>query len=191
MEEKWDSTETEESDGEEEDMWAGEVPAEIETPVAFVPRDLPTAAVDVDIPSSIFCDTVSSFETFVKTPATTITSPALSISTLSDLTPTELGEEVIHREERTTARQDTFYFQGGNVEIACGDTVFRVHSNVVSSPSYKLRSVLSPLALLHAPTPGGCPRITVPDNPEDFAVLLKVIYTPGWVVPSLETNYVN
>ena len=107
-------------------------------------------------------------------PAGTVSSPTLSISTVSDLTPTELGEI-----EQTTARHDTFYFEDGNVEIMCGDTVFRIHSTVIGFSSPKLRDILSPSELLHAPIPEGRPRITISESAEDFEILLKMIYTPG------------
>ncbi|KAF9644393.1 hypothetical protein BDM02DRAFT_3263577 [Thelephora ganbajun] len=68
----------------------------------------------------------------------------------------------------------------GNVEIVCGDTVFRVHSTIVSFSSPNLRDILSQPALLRAQAPEGPPRITIPDSPEDFGILLKMIYTPGF-----------
>ena len=179
--------ETEECKGEEEDTLAAEVPAEIETPIAFVPRDLPTAAADIDLPSSILHGIESSSDTFVNIPDTILSSPALSISTVSDLTPTELGEEVEYSEDpETITRHDTFYFADGNVEIVCGGTVFRIHSTTISFSSPKLRDILSPSALLSAPTPGGYPRINLPDSAKDFAILLKLIHTPGLVASSLK-----
>jgi hypothetical protein len=100
-----------------------------------------------------------------------------SFGVVSDLTPTELGD--IENGQEETTSQDTFYFEDGNMEIACGDTIFRVHSTIVSFSSSKLREILSRPALLKAPTPEGCPRITVLDSAEDFTMLLKMIYTPG------------
>ena len=96
---------------------------------------------------------------------------------MSDLTPTELGE--VEQGQEQEASNDTFYFEDGNVEIVCGDSVFRVHSSVISFSSSKLREILSQSALLSSPTPEGRPRITISDNAEDFAMLLKMIYTPG------------
>lgn len=164
---------------------AAEVPAEVEAPVTFVSEDLPVATVDVDIHSSILGSIVSpsglqdveSSKTCVDILVTTVSSPALSFSTISDFTPTEFGE--IDRNEQTTARHDTFDFEDGNVEIVCGDTVFRVHSTIISVSSSKFRDILSPPTLLNAPMPEGFPRVTVSDSAEDFAVLLKMIYTPG------------
>ena len=172
-------------------MLATEAPAEIKTPVAFVPRDLPTAAVDTDISLSIPHDVEPSSDTFLNISSTALSSPTLSISTISDLTPTELGEEIEHCGEQMAARHETLYFEDGNVEIVCGDTVFRVHSTIISFSSSKLRDILSPSTLLNAPTPGGCPRVVFKDSAEDFAVLLKMIYIPGYVPPPIEVCPAN
>ena len=163
---------------------AAKAPAEVETPTTFVSQSLPVATINV--PSSILRsmspfilqDAESFSETYLSIPATTITSPTSSPSTVSDSTPTELGE-IERSEEQTIAPHDTFYFEDGNVEIVCGNTVFRVHSTIVSFASTKLRDILSPLTPLNASMPEGRPRITVSDSAEDFAVLLKMIYTLG------------
>ena len=189
-EEQRDSRKIQEVGGDEE--MGAELPAEAETPVVFATKDLPADTIDIRLPSSILQDisfpsvlhgVQSSSETFVDIPAGTISSPTLSISTISDLTPTELGEEIEHKgeeqEEQTTTRHDTFYFEDGNVEIVCGHTLFRVHSTIISFSSSKLRDILSPLALLHAPTPEGRPRIIISESAKDFGTLLKMIYTPG------------
>ena len=120
------------------------------------------------------------FDTPADAPISTTSSPTLSISTISDLTPTELGEDnVKDSDEPIFARHETFYLGDGNVEIMCGHTIFRIHSPIVSFSSPKLRDMLSQPTLLNAPTPEGCPRIVFDDSAEDFAVLLKMIYTPG------------
>jgi hypothetical protein len=175
---------------EQEDGMVAGTSTEINTPVAFVPQDLPTVTIDITIPSSILqaiespsiLHDVGSFpETFVEVPTEAPSSPTFSISTtVSDLTPTELGEDIGEGSgERASSRHETFYLEDGNVEIACGHTLFRVHSTTISFSSPKLRDILSRSALLHAPVPEGCPRITVTDTAEDFAVLLKMIHTPG------------
>jgi hypothetical protein len=131
-------------------------------------------------------------KTFVEVLAGTSSSPTLSVSTISDMTPTELGEDIGERNnERMTTRHETFYFEDGNVEILSGSTVFRVHSTIVSFSSPKLREILSQSALLHAPAPEGPPCITVTDSAVDFAALLKMIYTPGWVSPVPRVGSVN
>ena len=186
--------------GEEgESMVAAESPPEVGTPLASVPKNLSAATIDIDIPSftlrstvlpPILQDVVSPSETFVNIPATAPSSPSLSISTVSDLTPTELGE-IEHSEEQTTIHHKTFYLEDGNVEITCGHTIFRVHSPVVSFSSSKLRDVLSPSSLLNAPMREGCPRVTLSDSAEDFEVLLKMIYTPGCASPPLNVRSMN
>ena len=172
--------------GREEGVTAVDVSAEVKTPVAFVPQYLPVTAIDVEIPSSIMQDIESSLETFINIPSGAV-SPALSISTVSDLTSTELGEEIEDDEKQRAPRLDTVYFEDGNVEIECGETVFRVHSSVISFSSSKLGEIISQPALRDAPTPEGLPRITISDTAEDFLSLLKMIYTP-WLVSNLAIN---
>jgi hypothetical protein len=181
----------------EEDVAAVESSAEVKTPVAFAPQDLPVATIPTEIPSSIlqdiesssvFSDGDSSLESFIDVPSGAA-SPTLSISTVSDLTPMEFGEESERGETQTTTRHGSLYFEDGNVEIVCGDTVFRIHSSIVSFSSSELRDILSQQALLDAPTPEGRPRITTSDSTEDFATLLKMIYTPGLVsCPPIRTT---
>ena len=111
-----------------------------------------------------------------------VSSPTLSISTISDLTPTEFDEDIGESsDERVPIHHETFYLEDGNVEIMCGQTIFRVHSPVISFSCHNLRNILSSSALLGAPMPEGCPRVAFKDDPEDFSVLLKMIYTPGYV----------
>jgi len=131
-------------------------------------------------------DAESSPSTFTDYRLATNSSPTLSISTVSDLTSTELGDDIDEGDdERIPTHHETFYLEDGNVEITCGYTIFRIHSSIVSFSSLSLRDMLSPPTLLGAPTPEGCPRIVFKDSPEDFAVLLKMIYTPGYVPPPL------
>jgi len=163
-----------------------EAPAEVETPIALAPQDLPII-IDIGIPPSVlhYIETFSVLRD-VEPPSdasthdriTVASSPTLSISTVSDLTPTELDGD-----EHIPTRHETFYIEDGNVEIVCGHTIFRVHSSVVSFSSLNLRDALSKSTLLRAPTPEGCPRVVFTDSAEDFAVLLKMIYTPGYVPP--------
>ena len=178
----------------EEEQQRNEATAEVptggvESPVAFVPQDLPATHIPAaDAPSSpvlqaeslsMLQDMEYPSETFVDIPPTAASSPAaFGISTVSDLTPTEFSEDIEDNSD-VVIHHDTFYFDDGNVEIVCGHTLFRVHSTTVSFSSPKLRETLSQSALLHAPTPDGRPRIAVTDTAQDFAVLLKMIYTPG------------
>ena len=183
----------------DEDVVTVEAPAEVETPVAFAPQDLPLA-IDIGIPPLIlrgieYPSVLYGVDTSPATPTndriTAASSPTLTISTLSDLTPTELDDSDDNGEDNcghiplTYTRHETFYLEDGNVEVVCGRTIFRIHSSIVSFSSSKLRDVFSPSAILNAPMPEGCPRITSEDSPEDFTVLLKVICTPGFVPPPL------
>jgi len=156
---------------------------EVETPVASPAQELPATDIGVDTPSSALreLEPLSLFEgvELSDIQASPISSPAPSISTVSDLTPTELDEVEEDDEKWIPTRHETFYLEDGNVEVVCGHAIFRVHSPVVSFSSPILRGMLSPSTLLSAPTPEGCPRVVFKDSAEDFAVLLKMIYTPG------------
>ena len=179
----------------EKDAIVEEVPAEVRTPVAFVPRDL-HVAIDIGIPLPVFhgIEPLSALHDVPEHPSDAstddrvarISSPTLTISTVSDWTSTEPGDLEDIGEggvEQMPTRHKTFYFEDGNVEIACEDTMFRVHSIIISFSSSKLRDILSPSTLLNAPMPEGCPRIVFTDSAEDFEVLLKMIYTPGYAPP--------
>ena len=172
---------------EQRDSTAAGVPLEdVGTPVAFAPQDLHPVNVEG---SSSLQDTgplpVSRgvefpFDTLADTRISVASSPTLSVSTFSDLTPTESSEEIVGGSgDLMPTRHDIFYLEDGNVEIMCGHAIFRIHSPVVSFSSLKLRDMLSPSTLLNAPTPEGNPRIVFDDSAEDFSVLLKMIYTPG------------
>ena len=171
--------------------------AAVETPVAFTSQDLPTM-ININIPSpilqatetpSILHDAEPSPDAFTGDRIATVSSPTLSISTVSDLTSTEFYEDISEDSEER-ARHETFYLEDGNVEIVCGQKIFRVHSPVISFSSPNLRDMLSSSTLLNAPMLEGCPRVIFKDSAEDFAVLLKMIYTPGCVF-SLEIGSVN
>ena len=108
-----------------------EVPPEAETPIISLSRNLAATINIRNCPPSIMQNTVSPSisqdrepaKARVDIPATTISSPTLSFSTVSDLTPTEFGE-IEQSEEQAVSPHDTFYFDDGNVEIVCGDTLF-------------------------------------------------------------------
>lgn len=163
--------------------------AEVATPPAFVPQDLPAAHISIDIPPPALQDTglvsvlrsvESSPDSFVDVHISATSSPTLSISTISDLTPTELDDDIGEGGgAQTNIHHDTFYFEDGNVEIVCGNTVFRVHSTIISFASPKLRDIFSRMPHAHTQMSGRYPRVIFDDSVEDFSVLLKLIYTPG------------
>ncbi|KAF9649261.1 hypothetical protein BDM02DRAFT_3072812, partial [Thelephora ganbajun] len=75
---------------------------------------------------------------------------------------------------------ETFYLEDGNVEVLCGNTMFRVHTSILSFHSPALHRVFAQISLAMADSPNGCPRILSSDLAGDFATLLKVIYLPGF-----------
>ena len=167
---------------------------EVKTPILSAPQDLPATDGGVGDPDplSLFQDAGFFSDSFTDTRTSKMSSPTWSISTVSDLTPTELGEDIGEdNAKRIPTRHETFYLEDGNVEIVCGYTIFRVHSPIVSFSSPNLRDTLSPSILLNAPMPEGYPRVVFKDSAEDFAVLLRMIYTPGYVTPPLNAGYVN
>ena len=131
-------------------------------------------------------------ETFIDvTPANL--SPTSSISTISDLTPTELGEEIERVEKQTVIHHGPLYpeVEGGIVDIVCGYTIYRLPSRKISSSSSELRAILFQPELLGTPSPEGIPRILVSDSEEDFAMLLKMIFRPGSVSHPPFINHVD
>ena len=187
-----DGAEAEECEGEDGEADAGTA-AEVETPIAFPPHDLPATAnfyipspiLQAFEPSAAFHNLKPFPDALTEDRLATVSSPTLSVSTISDLTPTEFGEDIGESSgERSLIRHETFYLEDGNVEIVCGQTIFRVHSSVISFSSPNLRNILSSSPFLSAPMPEGCPRVVFKDDPEDFSVLLRMIYTPGYAPPS-------
>ena len=140
------------------------------------------------VTSSVSHDTDASSNAPTDDRIATASSPTLSISTISDLTPTEFDEDIGgDGDERIPTCREMFYLEDGNVEIVCGQTIFRVHSAVVSFSSPILRDMLSS-STLGVPMPGGYPQVVFKDSAEDFGVLLKMIYTPGHVPPPLDAG---
>ena len=77
---------------------------------------------------------------------------------------------------------DALYFEDGNVEVLCGNTLFRAHTSVLSRHSPVLSRMLTKENLAATESPNGCPRILSPETATDFAALLGAIYLPGHVV---------
>ena len=133
-------------------------------------------------------------------PASLVTSvtqsPSISITTLSDFAITDTDDQSIIDptiadasddeapvDLTATAPHETLYFEDGNVEVLCGNTLFRVHTTILSLHSPVLRRTFTQTNLAAAESPNGCPRIPTSDVPNDFATLLKTIYFPGFVIP--------
>ena len=127
-------------------------------------------------------------------PATPIPqSPSISIATLSDFTIADTSDDEPpidtasadvsgHRpsnDPTAAAPHEIFYFEDKNVEVLCGDTLFRVHPSILSLHSPALRRMFAQTELAVADSPNGCPRVLSSDTATDFATLLKTIYLPG------------
>ena len=149
------------------------------TPVA-TPLGLPNTDVEHQIPhppAELVPDTED-----VIIPESPITlSPSISTATLSDFTIADASDEEPLTDSTATTPDGTFNFKDGNVEVLCGNTLFRVHTSILSLHSPALRRMFSQTSLAEAESPNGCPRIQSPDTATDFATLLKTIYLPGYV----------
>ena len=141
--------------------------------------------------------TVPESGTIFASPIVTVAqSPSISIATLSDFTiadgsddepPIEpaisdTSEDELPVDPTAVAPHETFYLEDGNAEVLCGNTLFRVHTTVLSFHSPTLRRMFTQTNLAAAESPNGCPRIPTSDIPRDFTTLLKTIYFPGFVV---------
>ena len=114
-----------------------------------------------------------------------IQSPSISIATLSDFTIADPSDDEPPIDPTAIIPHETFYFEDRpNVEVLCGNTLFRVHPSILSFHSPALRRMFAQTNLTAAESPNGCPRILSSDTPKDFATLLKMIYLPGYVTLS-------
>ena len=112
-----------------------------------------------------------------------IQSPSDSISTLSDFTIADASDDGSPIDLTVVTPHTTFYLEDGNVEVLCGNTLFRVHTSILSFHSPALRQMFAQTSLASAESPNDCPRILSSDTVTDFATLLKMIYLPGYVTP--------
>jgi len=112
-------------------------------------------------------------------------SPSISISALSDFTIADTSDDESPLDPTALTPHDPFYFEDGNVEVLCGNTLFRVHTSVLSLHSPVLGQMFAKSNLASAESPNGCPRIVSSDTAMDFATLLKVIYLPEYATPPL------
>jgi len=139
--------------------------------------------------------TVPEAYTIPSSPVTpVIHSPSISIATLSDFTIADASDDEPPIDSSITDTSDdklltdymavvphkTFHLEDGNVEVLCGNTLFRVHTSVLSFYSPSLRRMFAQTNLATAESPNGCPRILSSDTATDFATLLRMIYLPGF-----------
>ena len=170
------------------------------TPVA-TPLGLPNRDHELQIPQSPPPESITVPEAGIipESPVTpVILSPSVSISTLSDSTTADASDDESPTCPTFTDNSDdeslvdpaavvpheTFYLDDGNVEVLCGNTLFRVTISTLSFHSPALRRMFAQTSLTTAESPNGCPRILSSDTAKDFATLLKMIYLPGFVALS-------
>ena len=106
-------------------------------------------------------------------------SPSISVSALSDFTMTDNSDDQSPVDPTAITSHDTFYLEDGNVEVLCGNTLFRIHTSVLSFHSPVLCQGFSQTILATAESPNSCPHILSSDSAMDFTTLLKMIYLPG------------
>ena len=156
------------------------------TPVA-IPLGLPSGGLEPQIlqPAPLEPDITPETATIPESP--TPRSPSISIATLSDFTTADTIDDDSPLDPTVITPHDTFYLEDGNVEVLCGNTLFRVNTSVLSFNSPVLSRMLAKANLASAESPNGCPRILSSDAAADFVTLLKVIYLPEYATLS----YVN
>jgi len=116
-------------------------------------------------------------------------SPSISISTLSEFTVADASDDEPLLDPTVITPHDTFYLEDGNVEVLCGNTLFRVNTSVLSFNSPVLGRMLAKANLAAAESPNSCPRILFSDAAADFVTLLKVIYLPEYAAsPNLNES---
>ncbi|KAF9783248.1 hypothetical protein BJ322DRAFT_1212047 [Thelephora terrestris] len=139
---------------------------------------------DVDLESQTFgpppLDSIATPETEMISRSPVTLSPSTSIATLSDFTVADVSDDESPVDLTTITPHSTFNFADGNVEVLCGNTLFRVHTSILSFHSPALRQMFVRANLAAAESPNGCPSILSSDTATDFATLLKVIYLPGY-----------
>ena len=132
------------------------------------------------LPSTLQSITVP--ETGATTPSVAITrSPSISVATLSDFTIADTSDDEFPVDPTAITPHDTFYLEDGNVEVLCGNTLFRVHTSILCFHSPVLRQEFAQASLAVAESPNGCPRLLSSDTGVDFTTLLKIVYLPGYV----------
>jgi len=137
---------------------------------------------------------VSETDKIPASPITPVThSPSISIATFSDFTIADVSDDEspadpaisetsngqLPPDPAVAVPHDTFYLEDGNVEVLCGNTLFRIHTSVVSFRCPALSSMFSQTNLASAESPNGYRRIPSSDTATDFTTIPKIIYLLG------------
>ena len=107
-------------------------------------------------------------------------SPSISIASISDFTAADTFDDEPPLDSTAITAHGAFYFEDGNVEVLCNNTLFRVHTSVLSLHSPVLGRMFTKANLATAESPNGCPRILSSEAATDFTTLLKIIYLPTY-----------
>jgi hypothetical protein len=112
-------------------------------------------------------------------------SPSISTATLSDFTVADTSDDELPLNSATIPPHDTFW--DGNIEVLCGNMLFRVRPSVLSFHSPVLGQMLAKANLAAAESSNSCPHIPSSDTAmaTDFATLLKIISLPVYVTLTL------
>lgn len=150
------------------------------TPIT-ISLGLPSGGLEPQVLRPSPLDPFATPETDTNPGSPTPQSPSISITTLSDSVVTDTFDDEPSLGSTVVTPHDTFYLEDGNVEVLCGDALFRVNTSVLSFNSPVLRQMFTKANLAAAESPNGCPRILSSDPAADFATLLKIIYFPECV----------
>ena len=82
-----------------------------------------------------------------------------------------------------------FYFGSGDAVFVCEDTSFRVQSDVLSNNSKVLSDMLELARSNREHLSDGCPCVHLSDTVGDFATLLRVFYTTGYVCHTMHSPF--
>ena len=145
---------------------------------------LPKEDLQPQIPQSPPPESVTTSETDAVLASPIAQSPSISVSTLSDFIIAGTSDDESPIDPTAITPHATFYLEDGNVEVLCGNTLFRVHTSILSFHSPALRRIFSQTSLASAESPNDCPRILSSDATTDFTTLLKMIYLPGYIILS-------
>ena len=165
----------------------------VATSIGLPSRDLEPQVPQPPPPEPVTVPETDTIPASLITPVTQ--APSISISTLSDFTiadvsddesptgPTsaDTSDDEAFVDPTAVVPHETFYLEDGNVEVLCGNTLFRVTVSTLSFHSPALRRMFAQANLASAESPNGCPRIPSSDTAKDFTTLLKMIYLPGFV----------
>ena len=72
-----------------------------------------------------------------------------------------------------------FYLASGDIVFVCRTLLFRVHSDHLCRSSKVFTDIIKKSELRNTHKTDGCQCIHVYEEPEDFSILLQVLYNPG------------